>query len=67
MEEFVHNLTSPAWLLSVFVVGIFIHLIGTFLYHRMDNWFLKTSSWLAGPLKETTAGRRQSRRSFTKR
>jgi hypothetical protein len=45
LEEFLRNLTNPAWLLSVVVVGLVINIIGHFLARRIDSWLVRTSSW----------------------
>jgi uncharacterized membrane protein (DUF106 family) len=45
MRDFLTNLSSVYWWISVVVVGVLINLFSAFLKGRLDNYLSKMSSW----------------------
>ena len=48
MSDFLADLQSPRWWLSVVIAGVFITIVGTYLTRFLDGRLAATSSWWRG-------------------
>jgi hypothetical protein len=58
MSEFIKALTSPAWWISVVVVGILINLASAYVKHFLDKRLAKGSTWWRNRTEKQVAERR---------